>query len=169
MNRQPPDIDRSRSIDDLLIELAASGKSREEISRRIGGVLSPERVDQRVNEILKAPDWLTRAQQEVALIRLLQVNIVDLQASPSLDSMKLVLAYIREVFAQMQKHGQATERDLNTWNENTGRELGRIVDKALSYMQGALREKVDPDMWEQVKLEAMQAAWHDIQARQVEA
>lgn len=162
-------VNRQASLDDLIIELAASGKSCEDISQRLGGTISPARVKLRMDQILSAPDWLTKAQQEEALIRLLQVGIVELRDNPTLDAAKLLRLQINDVLDRLRERGRATEQDLQTWNANVGRELGRIVDKALSYMQGALREQVDPQTWERVKIEAMEMAWQDIRAGQAEA
>ena len=91
MSPRVPDIRREVTLDDLILELAATGKSREEISQRIGGALTPERVDQRVKQILAAPDWLTDIQQQRAMLRLMQTNIIQLRDEWNLDSAKLQL------------------------------------------------------------------------------
>ena len=40
--------------------------------------------------------------------------------------------------------------------------MGEDVDQALAYMKGALREKVDPELWEELVREAMLHAQAEI-------
>jgi hypothetical protein len=83
-----------------------------------------------------------------------------------LDAMKLQLAYIDRIFERYNRRKAATDEELGTWNQNVGREIGAIVDETLAYMKGALRGEIDGQSWEALKLEAMQHAWHRIEAKQ---
>ncbi|GAB2702036.1 hypothetical protein BKA24_001733 [Microbacterium marinum] len=184
-----PKVNRGKTLDDTLIELSTAGLSRAEISRRIGGVLTPERVDERLNALLEAPDWLSDAKQERALLQLVRLNLMDLRADLDgykesvlrgtdelsgprrdayNDNLKLQLAYIDRIFTRYDKRARATDEDLNTWSVNVGRELGSIVDEALAYMKGALRGEIAATEWDQLKIEAMQHAWSRIEEKQVE-
>ncbi|MDF2506234.1 MAG: hypothetical protein K0Q52_93, partial [Microbacterium sp.] len=57
----------------------------------------------------------------------------------------------------------------NTYNQNVGAVLGRVVDMSLSYMKGALRDQVDPEKWDELTQEALVLAWNEIEKKQVEA
>ena len=67
------------SVDEQLIAYAVMDLSPEEISGRIGGVLSPARVRLRVNDLLTSGDWLTDAQKERALLSIALRQIGDIQ------------------------------------------------------------------------------------------
>lgn len=158
---------RQKSTDDIIIELAAADLSAEEISRRIGGVITPARVMLRTRELLKAGDWLDLAQKEQALLRILHMNVMEMREEAlTVDSAKLQLAYIKEILERLDKRRATTDENLNTYNANVGRQIGSIVDEALAYMQGALREQIDPVKWRELVEEAMTIAWTRIAAKQ---
>lgn len=175
MKASEPVVARGKTIDDVLIELSAAGYSRAEISRRLGGALTPERVHDRINELLEAPDWLTDVQQERALLQLVRINLMELRTNirkdhgDYLDGMKLQLAYIDRIFERYTKRAEATQEQLNTYNTNVGRVLGRVVDIALSYMRGALRDEIESDRWDELVQDALMTARTEISRHEVEA
>ncbi len=178
MKNVQPLVERGRSLDDVLIELSAAGRSPLEISQRIGGVLTPEQVAVRVNQVLAAPDWLTEAQQERALLQLVRINLLDLRAKVEgervtldqyHDSVKIQLAYVDRIFDRYNRRAAATEEELNTYNANVGRQLGRVVDLVLSYMRGALRDEIDAAEWDRLVHDAMEVARVEIASKQIEA
>jgi hypothetical protein len=164
-------LGKNRSIDDALLEAAVMDLSAEETSARLNGVLSPARVMVRWKELLRSNTWLEAAEREQALLRVLQKNLVDLQNAELMgaEGFKIQLSYIRQLFERLDKRQAATEEQLNTYNENVGRQLGRVVDMTLKYMQGALREVIEPAKWDELVQEALVMAQVEIAKKQVEA
>jgi hypothetical protein len=164
-------LGKGKSIDDALLEAAVMDLSAEETSARLRGALSPARVMLRWKELLRSNTWLEAAEREQALLRVLQSNLVDLQSAEGLgaDGYKIQLSIIRELFARLDKRQAATQEELNTYNQNVGAVLGRVVDMSLSYMKGALRDQVDPEKWDELTQEALVIAWNEIEKKQVEA
>lgn len=162
----------ANAIDDAILRYAASN-SPEEIAQMLGGIITPERVASRAQELLKTRNWLTLAQQQQRLFLTLSSLLAKLQEQyMSLDAAKVMLAMIKELFAQTKSMGSATEEDLNKLYGNQGLIMARVVDKALSYMKGAFRDEIDPEKWEKVYLEALEYARDEIalyEAGEIEA
>lgn len=163
-------VNRGKSVDDQLIELAAAEVSAEEISRRLGGAITPARVHQRVTDLLNAGDWLTDVQKERALIRILHMNLMQMRDTElNVDNAKLQLQYANVLLANLEKRQTATAGQLETYNSNVGRTLGQVVLHALGYIKGALSAEIDPARWDAIVEEAMIDARKQIQAKQVDA
>lgn len=160
---------RELSIDDQLIMGAANGLSPEDISRSIGGILTPARVMVRTRELLKAGDWLEDKEQEQALLIVLRNRVAELQNSKDLDSIKVQTSIIKELLAQIEKRSKSNAADLNTYSRNVGAVLGRVVDETLAYMKGAFREEIDHQKWDEAIKEALLMASVRIGENQVEA
>lgn len=157
------------AIDEQILRLADTC-SPEEISLIIGGILSPARVAARTADLLKAQDWLTERQQEQLVLRNMRVILRRLSGPHmDLDTAKVSLQYLKAIGDRLDKRAAANEQDLQTYNDNVGRQLGHVVDMALSYMKGALREEVDPDRWDELVLEALDLAQAEILSKQVES
>lgn len=159
---------RELSIDDQLIMGAARDMSAEEISRDIGGILTPARVMVRTRELLRAGDWLTDKEQEQALLIVLRNRVYELQKASDLDSIKVQAGIIKDLLGQLEKRSQTNITDLTTYNQNVGRQLGHVVDKVLSYMRGAFRDQIDPVKWQESLEEAMVVAANEIESKQVD-
>ena len=157
---------REMSIDDQLIAGAARGLSAEDISREIGGIMSPARVMVRTRELLRAGDWLEEKEQEQALLIVLRNRVYELQKAKDLDSIKVQASIIKDLLAQLDKRAKANEVDLNTYSANVGRQLGHVVDLVLTYMRGAMREEIDLEKWDASIEEAMVLAVAEIQKKQ---
>lgn len=160
---------RELSIDDQLIMGAANGLSPDDISRSIGGILTPARVMVRTRELLKAGDWLEDKEQEQALLIVLRNRVAELQNAKDLDSIKVQTGIIKELLAQIEKRSKSNAADLNTYNANVGRQLGHVVDLVLTYMRGALRESINLDQWDDAIQEALVVAAAEIEKKQVSA
>lgn len=162
----------ANAVDDAILRYAASN-SPEEIAHIIGGIVTPERVASRVQELLKSKNWLTLAQQQQRLYLTLSALLAKLQERyMDLDTAKVMLSMIKELFSQTERMGKATEDDLNKLYGNQGLIMARVVDKSLSYMQGAFRDEIDPAKWEQVYMEALEHARDEIalfQSEEIEA
>lgn len=159
-------LGKGKSINESLIEGAALGLSAEEISERIGRHLSPARVIQKTKELLRGGDWLDLAEKESALLRLLQERVIELQRAHDLDSIKIQGGLIKDLLIRLDKRRAAVDSDLNTYNENVGRQLGHVVDLTLTYMKGALRDQVDPAKWDELVADALVMAQVEIEKRQ---
>ena len=170
-----PFIPRGMTTEESLVELASQGLSRQAIAERVK-IYDAEQVDRKIKEALAAPDWLTEAQQERAMLRMVQINLAALRDMATglgdvdayHDNAKIQLAYIDRIFARFDKRRQVVEDDLEKWNANVGREIGAIVDEALAYMKGALRNEISGDDWETLKADAMRHAWARIEAKQIQ-
>lgn len=160
---------RELSIDDQLIMGAARGLSPEDISREIGEVMTPARVMVRTRELLRSGDWLEQKEQEQALLTTLRNRVYELQKRDDLDSIKVQASIIKDLLAQLDKRQKANETDLNTYNANVGRQLGHVVDLALTYVRGSFRDQIEPTRWAEVIQEAMVMAASEIEKKQVEA
>jgi hypothetical protein len=157
------------SIDDQLIGGAARGLSAEDMSRELGGIMSPARVMVRTRELLRAGDWLEEKEQEQALLIVLRNRVYELQKSNDLDSIKVQASIIKDLLTQLDKRQKANETDLTTYNANVGRQLGHVVDLVLTYVRGSFRDQIEPDRWIEVIQEAMVMAAAEIEKKQIEA
>lgn len=156
-------------IDEKILQYAGS-HSPEEISALLGGVVSPAKVAAHTQTLLKSRDWLTQAQEEQLLYLRLQKALTTLENRyMDNDNARILLSYFKEVRAALSSRSGANEVNLNALYANQGRLMGRVVDMALSYMKGALREQVDPDLWDRLKEEALLSAQTEIGKYEVEA
>ncbi len=160
-----------QSIDQALLNAVILELHPAETSRRIGGILSEGRVVARTQQLLTGGNWLTDVEKERAIVLLLEQKLVHMSNHVTVDgdSAKLMLAYAKELFARIDKRKAITDDLLTTYDQNVGQQLGHVVDLALTYMRGALREEVDRDKWDTLVLEAMTMAQLEIQKKQVEA
>ncbi|UOE45978.1 hypothetical protein [Agromyces larvae] len=157
-------------IDRQILQLQVSGVTPEEMSRRLRGTVSPARIILRLHELANSGDYLTALQQKRLDILFIREMLGELRSRYlDVDHAKVILSLIKEVMAQEDKMLATTEHDLNTYNEAIGQQLGRVVDSSLAYMKGALREKVDPELWDSLIVEAMQHAQAEILRHQIEA
>ena len=158
----------ANKVDDKILQLAGS-RSPEEISHMLGGLISPERIASRAQELLKSKDWLTSQQEQRRLYLMLASLLADLQGKYlDLDVAKVILATIKELSRQAEKLSEASEENLNKLYGNQGLIMARVVDKALGYMRGAFREEIDTEKWDQVYLEAVEHARDEISSYQAE-
>lgn len=163
-------LGRGKSIDDSLLEGAVMGLSAEEISERIAGALTPARVMVRLRQMFTGGTRLDDAERELAILRLLEKNLVDLNRMMlDKDIATVQLQYAKELMNRLAARRKLAEEDINSHNAAIGRELGHVVDLVLVFMKGALREKVDPQKWDELVLDAMAMAQLEIEKHQVEA
>lgn len=145
-------------LDDRILSMADS-HSAVEISKKLGGVISPTRVASRTKELLETRDWLTEAQQDSLVIMKMRKVLLHLEGQLlDLDNAKVQLQFLKAIGDRLDKRRAATEVDLNTYHVNVGREMARVYDIALSYMKGALRGDVDPELWDETAREALEHA-----------
>lgn len=157
-------------VDLKLLQLHVAGVSPEEMSRRLGGTVSPARIILRLRALATSPDWATAQERRQLDILAMREMLGELRTNfRDIDGAKAVLTIIREVMKQEDQLAAATQTDLNTYSANVGRQIGTVVDLALTYMKGALREEVDAAKWDELVVEAMVLAQTEIEKRQVEA
>jgi hypothetical protein len=161
------EIARSK-LDEKMLLLAAT-HSPEEISRELGGVISPARVAANIEMLLQSHDWLTLAQQD-ALVTWKLGRILNKLEEQFMDlgNAKVQIQLLKILGDRVKQRHSASQQDLETYNQNVGRQLGHVVDLALTYMKGALREEVDPQRWDELVQDAMALAWQEIQSKQIE-
>lgn len=156
----------ARPLDVKLLQLADS-HSPEEIGERLR--LSPKAVAARITELLKMRDWLTAAQEDALITLKMKRILVQLEDRYlDLDNAMMQLRLLKEIGNRLDKRQAATSVDLSTYNQNVGRVLGQVVDSSLAYMKGALREQVDPELWDTLVMEAMQHARTEIAKNEIE-
>jgi len=159
-------LNRAKSVDDQLLELAAMEFSPEEISRRMGGIINPAQVRLKVDELTKNGNWLTAVQQEHALLSMLRTNLMEMRSETfDLDNIKLQHTYVETLLKRADRRQEITASQLETYDANVGAQLGAVVDAALSYMKGALREEVDAAKWDALVAEALEDAWVKINSK----
>lgn len=152
----------ANALDDKIIQYAGS-HSPEEISFMLGGMVSPERIMSRTHELLKTRGWLTIAQSQQRLHLVLNQLLAKMQDKYlDIDNAKVMLAMVKELFSQTERMGRATDDDLNKLYSNQGILMVRVVDKAMGYMRGALRDKVPAELWDELLAEALEAARDEI-------
>lgn len=148
-----------RPFDAKLLALCAEGMSMQEISERLNSVISPAAAGARIKDLYKMRDWLTAAEQDQQIVMEMRRILGTLKSRyEDGDNLTLQLKVLDKIGGRLDKRAAATTADLNTYSANIGRQLGRVVDKAMSYMQGALREQVDTDVWDELKKEALEHA-----------
>lgn len=151
----------------------ADSHSAEEISRELGGVITPTRVAARIKELLESRDWLTEAQQDTLVVMKMRKALTKLERNSegylTEDSAKVQLSFLKAIGERLDKRRAATEIDLNTYHVNVGREMARVYDLALAYMKGALRSAIDPEVWDETSRDALQHARVELAKRAVDS
>ena len=156
-----------KSVDDTILRYADS-RSPEEISRMLGGMVSPAQVAAHTKRLLTSRDWLEKKEQEDLAFYQLKATLAELREGyRDVATRKLELQYISKLFDRIDKRSLVTEDQLHTYNANVGRIMGRVVDMALSYMKGALREEVDAAKWDALMLEALGHARKEIAKHEI--
>ncbi|MEF9944106.1 MAG: hypothetical protein RR758_07985, partial [Burkholderiaceae bacterium] len=131
-------------------------ESPEEISARLGGVITPERVAAQKEKLLTSKKWVDSAQKEELVLHRLGVILAQLESQYlDLDNAMVQLRFLKEIGNRLDKRRAATQVDLETYDMNVAREMTRAYDIALGYMKGALRGEVDPETWDELSREAL--------------
>lgn len=155
-------------IDQTILRYCDS-ESAEEISRRLGGVVTPERVAALKEQLLGSKNWVTAAQQdELVLYRLRNILAQLEERYLDLDSAMVQLRLLKEIGNRLDKRREATQIDLETYDANVAREMTRAYDIALGYMKGALRGEIDPDIWDEVARDALAHAGREVAKKVIE-
>jgi len=154
---------RKRSApDDQILRLAGT-HSPHEISREMHGILSPAAIAARLQTLLKTKSWLTLAQERALNSWKLKDILRQLEEQFLSDNnAKIRVSVIKEITANLDRTEAATNTDLEKLYSNQGVIMGRVVDTALTYMKGALREQVDPALWDELVKESLFSAQEEI-------
>ena len=156
----------SKEIDATLMRMADSA-SPEQISAELKGVLSPMRVRARIQELVTSTDWLTNTQQEWFVVQKMREILRRLEGQfQDNDSLQLQLRTLKEIGTRLDKRRDVMDVDLATYSANTGRQLLHVVDVALSYMRGALRDEIDAERWDELFGEALNLAQVEVEKKQ---
>lgn len=156
-------------LDAKILRLAGNYRSFADISEEIGGVLSPLEVGSRLDEILTNPDWLTDIKEE-RILRWKMAKLLETLEDryQDLDTIRVQLQILKSLGDRFDKRREASAQDVSTYNTNVGKQLGHVVDLALSYMKGALREQIDAEAWDALVIDAMAMARKEIQKKQID-
>lgn len=144
-------------------------ESAEDISRRLGGVITPERVAAQKTTLLTTKRWVDAAEREELVLYRLGVILAQLEERYlDNDNAMVQLRLLKEIGNRLDKRRAATQVDLETYDLNVAREMVRVYDIALGYMKGALRGEIDPDIWDEVAREALAHAGREVTQKAVE-
>lgn len=144
-----------RNVDETIIRYADS-HSPEEISKILGGGISPARIASHTAALLKSKNWLSRAQEEQLILLKMRLTLNELEDQYlDKDNARLRLQYLKEIAERLDKRSEATEEQLNKLYGNQGRIMARAYDIALGYIAGAFREEIDPKVWADVTRDAL--------------
>lgn len=153
----------TNKVDDKIIALAAT-HSMEEISQALGGILSPAKVGARAQVLFRSKDWLTTAQEDQAINIRFNNILLELESRyMDTENAQNRISVLKEMGKRLDVRRAATQVDLNTLYGNQGRIMGRVFDKALAFMKGALREEVDSQRWDDLAEEALLNATTELQ------
>ncbi|MFT4260352.1 hypothetical protein [Microbacterium sp.] len=147
-------------VDQTILRYCDS-ESAEEISLRLGGVVSPERVAARKEVLLTTKNWVTAAQQEELILYRLRVLLAKIEErfqADDLDSAMVQLRLLKEIGNRFDKRREATQLDLEKLYGNQAAMMLRAFDIATSYLRGAFREQIDQETWDEAILEGMRRA-----------
>lgn len=168
----PSEIALSR-IDQTILRYCDT-ESPEEISRRLGGVITPERVAAQKETLLASKKWLTATQEEDLVIHRMRAIVAKFEehffaeSFPNPDIAMVQLRFLKEIGNRLDKRRAATQVDLETYDMNVAREMSRAYDIALGYMKGALRDEIDPDTWDTLASEALAHAGREVTKKAIE-
>ncbi len=152
-------------VDETILRLADS-HSFEEISKRLGGIVSPASVGARLHFLLKSKNHLDQLEQMQLNEWKLKNLLVELEGKYHDDNnVKLQLQLIKEILKRLDARAAATDTDLNQLYANQGRIMSQAFDIALSYMKGALRDEINPEVWDEVREEALRHAEAELDSR----
>lgn len=155
-------------IDQTILRYCDS-ESAEEISRRLGGTISPERVAEQKEKLLTSKKWLTAAQEEDLVLYRLRNILAQLEGQYlDLDNAMVQLRFLKEIGSRLDARRAATQIDLETYDLNVAREMSRAYDIALGYMKGALRGEIDPELWDDLAKEALAHAGREVTKKAIE-
>lgn len=132
-------IDSIGDLDERILRLA-DHMSPEEISRDIGGVLSPARVHNRIKDILKRRNWLDAIEQEELILWKMRRILGELeQRYLDNDNAKIQLTYLKSIKEMLAERRAATADEKNMLYANQA----QIVFEAIRAMIEVA--KIDPD------------------------
>ena len=157
------EIEELSQIDKVILRYADS-QSPDEISQRLGGVITPERVAARGKQLLADANWLTQVEQEELIIRRMRKIVSDMEGSyQDLDTQKAQIQALGEIAKRLDKRRDATQVDLEALYGNQAQIMLRAVDLATGYLRGAFREQIDQQAWDEAIQEGMALAAAELQ------
>lgn len=140
-------------IDEEILRYADS-MSPEEISQRWNGVIEPEQVAARTKQLLKSRKWLTQAQEEELVLLRLRNTLTMIEKAMSdsgmidLDTAMVQLRFLKELGNRLDKRRAATQVDLETYDMNVARQLGRVLDLTIESLRRTFISEIDEDLWD---------------------
>lgn len=161
------EVERKRSeVERKILRMSAS-HSPEEISRALGGTVSPARVAALTQTLLKQKNWLSSAQEDLQISWELR-DVLDQMRNgfQDLDALKAQVTVLKLIGERLERRTRATQDDLNVLYANQGRIMAQAFDLALSYMKGALRDDIDPEKWDEAQREGLYHAQAELMKHQ---
>jgi transcription initiation factor IIE alpha subunit len=107
---------------DEKILLKADHMSPEEISRALGGVISPAKVAVRIKELIKSRNWLTDYEEEQVVLWKMKRIVGKLEEAThnhlDLDSAKVLINALKAIAERLDKRRAATQEELTSLHAN---------------------------------------------------
>ena len=132
-----------KSVDDTILRYADS-RSPEEISRMLGGMVSPAQVAAHTKRLLTSRTWLDQAEQESLAFLKLKGLLSELEGQfQTLDHTKVQLQLIKAIFERMDKQRLATDEQLSRLYANQAQIMFDAIRLALDVVVRELRADED--------------------------
>jgi len=137
-------------VDQVLIRYADT-LSPQAISFKIDGILTPEQIMNRIQQLLDTPDWLTAAQQDNLVTMKMRQLIVDLEEmnlNPRVA--EILIRALESLGNRLDKRQEATEKDLSTLYSFQGTVMLDAIKIAITHMRGRLTgaDKLSEEEWD---------------------
>lgn len=162
-------MDLARNELDAKILRLADHCSPSEISRELGGALSPARVAAHTKALLKSQDWLTEAEQDAIVTWKMRRILGDLEGRfLDMENAKVQLQLLKAIGDRLDKRRAATDDEKNALYGNQAQLMYEAVQLAVGKAVLAIQHAhpdVDEDVARQALKEALPEAVYIISSR----
>ncbi|MGN6325830.1 hypothetical protein [Pseudolysinimonas sp.] len=157
-------------IDRKLLAGAADGLSPRELSRLVGGIVTPEEAAQRVRDLLESRNWLTFFEQEQLALESINEMLTMLRTmanAGSLDAVKVSLSAIKLKLDTLAKNRISPEQAANIIREGQARIMLSAIQMAMLEASRTLASQygVEPTEVRETVMLALPAAVETVEAR----
>lgn len=163
-------------VDQVLIRYADT-LSPTAISAKINGLLTPEQVMTRIDQLLETPDRLTALQQDQLVtlkMRQLIVELEEMKLNPRVA--EIMIRALESLGNRLDKRAESTEKELSTLYAFQGTVMLEAINIAMAHMRGRLTGagRIPEAEWDAALEDAIRYAQleinkHEHDAAQIEA
>jgi hypothetical protein len=161
------------TLNTTILKHAASGLSPEEISARIGHVLSPAKVALHVKKLIASSDDYLSIPEQIRLnLQAMRATLGTLQAQYlDKDNAKIRLAYFQAVAKELDRLQKTNDQDYEMYTASVGRAMAAAYDLAMTHAGGRVIGRTEPitlEEWSAIKRESLEIAAAEVAKRQLE-